>query len=260
MKVSVITAVYSNQAYIHDAINSVLSQQGVDLEYIIVDGGSRDGTVEVIQSYGSRIHKFISEPDEGAYFALNKGIALATGEIVAMLHSDDFYAHPYVLSQVVEAFQSTGCDALYSNLYYVSSRNTNKIVRLWDSGECIREEFFRGWMPPHPAFFCRREVYEKFGGFNTLLKSAADYELMLRLIFLHGIMVHYIPKFFVMMRTGGASNRSLLNRIKANMEDRKAWQINGLRPHWYTLLRKPLVKLFQYRFFSYFRPEKLRKI
>jgi len=256
MKVSVITAVFSNQHFIHDAIDSVLSQKNVEIEYIIVDGGSKDGTVEVVLSYGKRINKFISEPDEGVYFALNKGISLATGDIIALLHSDDFYAHPYVLSQVVEAFQKTNCDAVYSNLYYVKGNNTNKIVRLWDSGVYKEDDFYLGWMPPHPAFFSKREVYTKYGSFNTILKSAADYELMLRLIFKNNIKLHYIPKFFVKMRTGGASNRSFLNRLKANIEDRKAWHINDLKPKWYTLLMKPLLKLFQYRFFSYFRPDK----
>jgi glycosyltransferase involved in cell wall biosynthesis len=255
MKVSVITAVFSNQAFIHDAINSVLSQKNIELEYIIVDGGSTDGTVEVVLSYGDKISKFISEPDEGVYFALNKGISMATGDIIALLHSDDFYAHPYVLSQIVQGFQETKCDAVYSNLYYVKGSDINKIVRLWDSGVYVKNEFYRGWMPPHPAFFCKREVYSKYGSFNTILKSAADYELMLRLIFKNNIRLHYIPKFFVKMRTGGASNRSLLNRLKANIEDRKAWHINDLSPKWYTLLMKPLLKLFQYRFFSYFRPD-----
>lgn len=255
MKVSVITAVFSNQHFIHDAIDSVLSQKNVEIEYIIVDGGSKDGTVEVVLSYGKRIDKFISEPDEGVYFALNKGISMATGDIIALLHSDDFYAHPYVLSQVVEAFQKTNCDAVYSNLYYVKGNNTNKIVRLWDSGVYKENDFYLGWMPPHPAFFSNRNVYTKYGSFNTKLKSAADYELMLRLIFKHNIKLHYIPKFLVKMRTGGASNRSIINRVKANIEDRKAWYINDLTPKWYTLLLKPLVKLFQYRFFSYFRPD-----
>ncbi|MDP3928045.1 MAG: glycosyltransferase family 2 protein [Bacteroidota bacterium] len=257
MKVSVITAVFSNQAFVKDAIESVLSQQHVNIEYIVVDGGSKDGTVEIVKSYGSRIDKFISEPDEGVYFALNKGINIATGDVIALLHSDDFYAHPFVLSQVMEAFENTQCDAVYSNLYYVKSSNTNKIIRLWDSGDYQLNDFYKGWMPPHPAFFAKRSVYQKYGAFNTLLKSAADYELMLRLIFKNKIKLQYIPKFFVKMRTGGASNRSLLNRVKANMEDRKAWYINKLEPKWYTLMLKPLIKLFQYRFFSYFRPDNL---
>jgi hypothetical protein len=156
-----------------------------------------------------------------------------------------------------EAFENTQCDAVYSNLYYVKSSNTNKIIRLWDSGDYQLNDFYKGWMPPHPAFFAKRSVYQKYGAFNTLLKSAADYELMLRLIFKNKIKLQYIPKFFVKMRTGGASNRSLLNRVKANMEDRKAWYINKLEPKWYTLMLKPLIKLFQYRFFSYFRPDNL---
>jgi glycosyltransferase involved in cell wall biosynthesis len=257
MKVSVITAVFSNKAFVKNAIESVLAQKNVEIEYIVVDGGSKDGTVEIVKSYGTRIHKFISEPDEGVYFALNKGISLASGDVIALLHSDDFYAHSFVLSQVVEAFEQTQCDAVYSNLYYVKSSNTNKIIRLWDSGDYKKNDFYKGWMPPHPAFFAKRSVYEQFGSFNTLLKSAADYELMLRLIFKNQIQLEYIPKFFVKMRTGGASNRSLLNRIKANMEDRKAWYINGLEPKWYTLMSKPLIKLFQYRFFSYFRPDNI---
>lgn len=251
MKVSVITAVYHNQAFIKDAIESVLSQKQVDLEYIIVDGGSNDGTVEVVKQYGERIHHFISEPDEGVYFALNKGIALATGDIIALLHSDDFYTHPYVLSQVVEAFSKNHCDAVYSNLYYVRGLNTNKIVRLWDSGEYKTDDFYMGWMPPHPAFFVKRDLYQKFGAFNTSLKSAADYELMLRFIHKQNISLCYIPKFFVKMRTGGTSNRTLFNRLRANLEDRKAWHINGLKPKWYTLLLKPAIKLRQYRFFAY---------
>jgi glycosyltransferase len=252
MKVSVITAVYHNQAFIKDAIESVLSQKQVELEYIIVDGGSDDGTVEVVKQYGKQIQHFISEPDEGVYYALNKGINLATGDIIALLHSDDFYTHPYVLSQVVEAFEKSQCEAVYSNLYYVRGLNTNKIVRLWDSGQYQANDFFMGWMPPHPAFFVKRELYEKFGAFDTSLKSAADYELMLRFIHKQNILLTYIPKFFVKMRTGGTSNRTLLNRLRANLEDRKAWYINGLKPKWYTLLLKPAIKLRQYRFFAYF--------
>lgn len=250
MKVSVITVVYKNQAFIKGAIESVLAQKHVDIEYIIVDGGSKDGTVEIVKAYGARINHFISEPDEGVYFALNKGISIATGDIIALLHSDDFYTHPFVLSQVVEAFQRYNCDAVYSNLYYVKTNNIKKIVRLWDSGEYREDDFFKGWMPPHPAFFVKRNLYEKFGAFNTSLKSAADYELMLRFIHKEKIKLHYIPKFFVRMRTGGASNRTLWNRLKANLEDGKAWEINGLKPKWFTQILKPLTKLRQYRFFA----------
>ncbi len=247
MKVSIITVVYSNRKYLSDAIESVLMQVHEDIEYIVVDGGSKDGTVELVQSYGDKIDKFISEPDKGAYFALNKGIQIASGEIIAMLHSDDFYVNPYVISQVVEVFEKYDCDAVYSNLYYVSNSNKNKIIRTWDAGQYHSDSFYKGWMPPHPAFFLKRDVYIKYGSFNTQLRFSADYELMLRLILNCHITIRYVPKFFLKMRVGGASNRSIANRIKANIEDRKAWKINKIKPGFFTLLLKPFSKIFQYR-------------
>lgn len=250
MKVSIITAVFSNKRFLPDAISSVLEQTYPTIEYIIVDGGSKDGTVELVESYGKQIDLFISEPDDGVYFALNKGIAKATGDIIALLHSDDFYMNNRVISQVVEAFDQTGCDALYANLYYISNSNPDRIVRTWDAGVYHNRSYYLGFMPPHPVFFVKREIYEKYGAFNTSLRFAADYELMLRLMLKHKIKVHYLPKYFVRMRTGGKSNRTLWNRIQANIEDRKAWKINGLNPRWYTLLLKPLIKIFQYRIIS----------
>ncbi len=247
MKVTVITAVFEGRKYISDAIESVLGQVHKNIEYIIVDGGSTDGTVELIRSYGDKISKIISEPDKGVYFALNKGIQMATGEIIALINSDDFYVNPYVISQVVEAFEKQQCDAVYSNLYYISSSDKEKIIRTWDAGQYHQDSFYKGWMPPHPAFFVRREVYQKYGSFYTELKFAADYELMLRFILKQGIKIYYLPKFFIKMRVGGTSNRNLLNRIKANIEDRKAWKINQIRPRFFTLLLKPFSKIFQYR-------------
>ncbi len=248
MKVSVITAVLSNRRYLSDAIASVLGQTHADIEYIIVDGGSIDGTIELVQSYGDKIDKFISEKDKGVYYALNKGIAMASGEVIALLHSDDFYVNRFVISQVVEAFEQQKCDAVYSNLYYVSNNNKDKIIRTWNAGIYKQVSFYYGWMPPHPAFFAKREVYQQFGAFNTELKFAADYELMLRFILKHDIHICYLPKYFIKMRVGGASNRSLGNRLKANMEDRKAWKINQMKPRLFTLLLKPFSKIFQYRF------------
>lgn len=248
MKVSVITAVLSNRRYLSDAIESVLGQTHADIEYIIVDGGSIDGTIELVQSYGDKIDKFISEKDKGVYYALNKGIAMASGEVIALLHSDDFYVNRFVISQVVEAFEQQKCDAVYSNLYYVSNNNKDKIIRTWNAGIYKPDSFYYGWMPPHPAFFAKREVYQQYGAFNTELKFAADYELMLRFILKHHIHICYLPKYFIKMRVGGASNRSLGNRLKANIEDRKAWKINQMKPRFFTLLLKPFSKIFQYRF------------
>ncbi len=248
MKVSVITAVLSNRRYLSDAIESVLGQTHADIEYIIVDGGSTDGTIELVQSYGDKIDKFISEKDKGVYYALNKGIAMASGEVIALLHSDDFYVNRFVISQVVEAFEQQKCDAVYSNLYYVSNNNKDKIIRTWNAGIYKQDSFYYGWMPPHPAFFAKREVYQKYGAFNTELKFAADYELMLRFILKRHIHICYLPKYFIKMRVGGASNRSMGNRLKANIEDRKAWKINQMKPRLFTLLLKPFSKIFQYRF------------
>jgi glycosyltransferase involved in cell wall biosynthesis len=248
LKVSVITAVLSNRKYLSDAIESVLGQTHADIEYIIVDGGSTDGTIELVQSYGDKIDKFISEKDKGVYYALNKGIAMASGEVIALLHSDDFYVNRFVISQVVEAFKKQQCDAVYSNLYYVSNNNKDKIIRTWNAGIYKPDSFYYGWMPPHPAFFAKREVYQKYDAFNTELKFAADYELMLRFILKHNIQICYLPKYFIKMRVGGASNRSLSNRLKANIEDRKAWKINQMKPRLFTLLLKPFSKIFQYRF------------
>ena len=248
MKVSIITAVLSNRKYLSDAIESVLGQTHADIEYIIVDGGSTDGTIELVQSYGDKIDKFISEKDKGVYYALNKGIAMASGEVIALLHSDDFYVNRFVISQVVEAFKKQQCDAVYSNLYYVSNNNKDKIIRTWNAGIYKPDSFYYGWMPPHPAFFAKREVYQKYDAFNTELKFAADYELMLRFILKHNIQICYLPKYFIKMRVGGASNRSLSNRLKANIEDRKAWKINQMKPRLFTLLLKPFSKIFQYRF------------
>lgn len=248
MKVSVITAVLSNRRYLSDAIESVLGQTHTDIEYIIVDGGSTDGTIELVQSYGDKINKFISEKDKGVYYALNKGIAMASGEVIALLHSDDFYVNRFVISQIVEAFEQQKCDAVYSNLYYVSNNNKDKIIRTWNAGIYKPDSFYYGWMPPHPAFFAKREVYQKYGAFNTELKFAADYELMLRFILKHNIHICYLPKYFIKMRVGGASNRSVGNRLKANIEDRKAWKINQMKPRFFTLLLKPFSKIFQYRF------------
>ena len=247
MKVSIITTVLSNRKYLSDAIESVLNQVHKDIEYIIVDGGSKDGTVELVRSYENKVSKFLTEPDEGMYDALNKGIQMATGDIIALINSDDFYVNRFVISQVVEAFEEHQCDAVYSNLYYISNSDKDKIIRTWDAGQYHNDSFYKGWMPPHPAFFVRREVYLKYGSFTTLLKFSADYELMLRFILKHKIKIHYLPKFFIKMRVGGTSNRSISNRLKANIEDRKAWKINKIKPRFFTLMLKPFLKIFQYR-------------
>lgn len=248
IKISIITVCYNSQATIDDTIKSVVSQQYPNIEYIVIDGESKDKSVAIAQSYGKRISHLISEPDLGIYDAMNKGIALATGDIIGFINSDDFYADNYVINRVAEAFEVSNADAVYGDLDYVSDYNKFHIIREWRSGLYNAKNFYSGWMPPHPTFFAKTEVYRKFGGYNIKLKSSADYELMLRMCVKHNVSAYYIPNVLVKMRMGGQSNRSFKNRIKANLEDRKAWSVNGLSHPWYTLLLKPLRKIFQFRF------------
>lgn len=246
MKVSVITASYNNADTIADTIRSVLSQDHDDIEYIIIDGGSNDGTLTIIDGFRSSIASIVSEKDGGIYFALNKGLALATGDVIAFLHADDVFHDPHVLSEVVHVFEKKKCDSVYGDLEYVERNDLNKVNRTWIAGKYRDGKFRRGWMPPHPSFFLKRRCYTDFGAFNTTFKSAADYELMLRMLHKYKVSTHYLHKFLVKMRVGGTSNVTVKNRIRANMEDRRAWKINDLRPAWYTLTWKPLSKIFQF--------------
>lgn len=245
MKVSIITVSYNAAATIRDTIESVIAQDYADIEYIIVDGLSKDNTAEIIMEYGSKISRFVSEKDRGLYDAMNKGIGLATGDIIGILNSDDFYANHQVVSKMVALF-NTETDGAYADLLYVDPVDTSKVVRTWKSGSYKSGAFVKGWMPPHPTFFVRKAVYEKFGVFTDQLRSAADYELMLRFIHKYNITLAYLPEVTVRMRAGGTSNASLKNRLKANKEDRMAWKMNGLKPGLFTFLRKPLSKVFQF--------------
>lgn len=246
IKLSLITVTYNSAETLEDTLQSVFSQTYSNIEYIVVDGGSKDGTLAIIEKYRSKIHKYISEKDNGLYDALNKGITMAEGDIIGILHSDDFYIHERVLEKVVTKMQAEKADGLYADLYYVDKQNTDRIIRKWKSKTYSSGAFLNSWMPPHPTFFVRKQVYTQFGTFNLKLKSAADYELMLRFIHKHHIKLTYLPEFIVKMRVGGKSNSSLKNRWKANREDREAWRMNGLKPRFYTLILKPLLKLFQF--------------
>jgi glycosyltransferase involved in cell wall biosynthesis len=192
------------------------------------------------------ISHIVSESDQGIYDAMNKGIRLAQGDIVGILNADDFYASSDILAKVAAIFADPAIDACYGDLVYMDSTDTGKVVRYWRSGAFSPRKFYWGWMPPHPTFFVRRWVYERFGLFNLDLGSAADYELMLRFLVKHQINVAYIPEVLVKMRTGGVSNVSLQNRLKANRMDRKAWTINALKPYPWTLWLKPLRKIGQW--------------
>lgn len=246
MKISIITVVFNGVATIKHCIESVLSQDYDSIEYIIVDGNSKDGTKELIESYGNKIHTFLSEPDKGIYDAMNKGIELATGDVIGILNADDYYADEKVISDIAAVFQKNGADGCYADLHYVDGQNESIIKRKWVSGAYNSNSFLMGWMPPHPTFFVKKEAYIKFGKFRLDMGSAADYELMLRLIFKNGIKLAYLPRVTVKMRTGGVSNSTLQNRIEANKNDRRAWQLNEVRPWFFTLWLKPIRKIVQF--------------
>lgn len=246
MKISIITITYNSAETVEETIQSVLSQDYPDIEYIIVDGKSKDNTIQIIEKYNDKISKVVSEKDNGLYDALNKGIRLCTGDVIGMLHSDDVYYNSEVLSKVAAAFkQHPEAGAVYGDLIFVERFNLNSIKRVWRSGLYKEGSFAKGWMPPHPTFFVRKSVYDKYGVFNTDLKLAADYELMLRLIHVKKVKPVYLPIMIVKMRMGGVSNFSVALKWKAHLEDRKAWALNGMQPS-LQLLRKPLSKLFQY--------------
>lgn len=246
MKISIITITYNSAATIEETLLSVINQTYQDIEYIIVDGKSSDDTLKIIEKHKDKISKVISETDKGLYDALNKGIDMATGDVIGILHSDDFYIDNQVIEKYAKTFLNNNSDSVYSDLYYVDKINTDKIIRKWKSGDYSDTSFINGWMPPHPTFFVKREVYKKLGKFNTDFKSAADYELMLRFIKKNKISVCYLPEYTVKMRVGGKSNVSVQNRVNANLEDRRAWEINGLKPRFYTLYLKPFRKILQF--------------
>ena len=223
----------------------MLSQDYPNIEYVVADGGSKDGTVEILKSYGDKI-KWVSEKDSGIYEAMSKGVKMATGDVVGIMGSDDFYPDNQAISRVVKAFEDSKADSVYGDLYYVDAVDTNKIVRNWKSGKYNRERFLNGWMPPHTAFFLKKSAYDTYGLYDTSYQSAGDYELMLRMLYKHNVSSFYIPAVLMKMRTGGNSNASIKNRIRANKEDRRAWEMNGIKPRWYTLYAKPISKIFQW--------------
>jgi glycosyltransferase len=245
MKISVITSVYNNRDTIAEAIESVLSQDHHDVEYIVIDGASTDGTMEIVRRYEQEIDTIVSEPDRGIYDGLNKGIALATGEVVGFLHSDDLFADGKVLSRIAEAFGRHEVQSVYGDLVYVAKEDASRVVRYWKSGPFERQKLHKGWMPPHPTFYVRREVYERHGAFDTSFRIAADYDSILRFLGREKISTRYIPEVLVRMRVGGASNKSLGNLLKKSREDLLAMRRNGVG-NFGSLLRKNLSKVPQF--------------
>jgi len=245
MKVSVITVVLNNKDYVEASIRSVLAQTYSGIEHIIIDGGSTDGTVDVIRRCNGKISQFINEPDNGIYDAMNKGIRLATGDIIGILNSDDFYADENAVSEVVKEFEKKKVDSVFADLVFIKRDNPNKIVRYYKSSNFSPDKFRYGWMPAHPTFFAKHSVYKQYGMFRTDYKLASDYELLTRFLGKYKISYSYIPRVLIKMRTGGVSTKSFKNNIIHNREIIRACAENGLETNFFRVYSKYFLKVFE---------------
>jgi glycosyltransferase involved in cell wall biosynthesis len=245
MKVSIITVVLNNAEYIETCIQSVINQDYENIEYIVVDGGSTDGTIDVIKKYEDKITVWISEPDDGMYYAINKGIDMSSGDIIGMLHSDDLYIDAHVISNVVRKFGKDNVDSVYADLVYVERKNLRNVVRYYDSSVFRISKFAYGWMPAHPSCFIRKNVYAKYGLYKTDYIIAADYELLVRFYAKHRVSYSYLPKVIVKMRSGGLSTRNFKSNVILNGEIVRACRENGIETNMFKVYSKYFVKLAQ---------------
>lgn len=247
VKVSIITPAYNSGATIGDTVRSVVSQTYPHIEYIVVDGGSTDQTLAVLEPYKQRIARIISEPDRGLYDAMNKGIRAATGDVVGILNSDDFFTSPDVIQTIAGLFQTETIDAVYGDVHFVDPSDLGKCVRYYSSA-IFRPFLFRfGFMPAHPSFYVRRECYEKYGLYALDYRIASDFELLLRFFYLHKIRARYLRRDLVTMRTGGISTRNFRSRVRLNREIVRACRAHGLYTHWTLVCLKYFYKIFEIR-------------
>lgn len=246
MKVSIITVTYNSDKTLQDTLDSVRKQSYDNLEYIIIDGNSSDKTVDIIKKNSDIISKWVSEPDKGLYDAMNKGIKMATGDIVGIINSDDFYLDENVISDIVHEFKNNKVDSVHAELYYVDQFDTNRIVRHWKTGDHSLGAFQKGWHPAHPTLFLKREIYEKYGHFNLQFKLAADFELMCRFFEKHKITSIYLNRPLIKMRLGGATSKNLKNIINQNKECYRAFKINNIPVSPFYVINRILPKLKQY--------------
>jgi glycosyltransferase involved in cell wall biosynthesis len=244
MKVSIITVTYNSNATLKDTIQSVCQQNYTAIEHIVVDGASTDGTLDTIKHYPHL--RWISEKDKGLYDAINKGIQMATGDIVGILNSDDFFPQPNIVSTIVEAFKQNNVDAVFGDIAFVKPNNLQKIVRLYSSKKFSPQKFAKGFMPAHPSFYAKRHCFQHLGLYQLDYTIAADYELLMRFIYKHRISYHYIDKILVYMRTGGVSNKNWRSRYILNKEIIKACLQNGVRTNMLLLSFKYINKVFEY--------------
>ncbi|MET3114761.1 glycosyltransferase involved in cell wall biosynthesis [Pedobacter sp. CG_S7] len=246
MKVSIITVVLNCANYISDCIDSILIQTHKNIEYIVIDGKSVDGTIAVIEKYLPSIDYFISVPDEGIYSALNKGLSVATGEIIGILNADDVLANAHVISTIVENFKNSTCDAVYGNLNYTSRNDINQVIRRWRSKSFRRNAVKYGWMPPHPTIYIKKEVFFKHGNYSMEYGHSSDYELILRFFYKHQIVAVFVDQLFVKMRMGGVSNGSVKQLLRACSEDYRAMILNDIPIPLVAIVGKKLRKIEQF--------------
>jgi len=244
LKVSIITVSFNSAKTIADTIDSVLSQDFPEIEYIIVDGGSTDGTVDIIRQNENRISQWISEKDQGMYDAMNKGIAMATGDVIGILNSDDVYMNTHVISDLMRLMQSQNTEVVFADLILVDSSNQNKVIRYYDSGRFHPSKFKFGWMPAHPTVFVKRELYQRVGKFSTTYQIAADYEMLIRMLAIEKASYAYFPKPVVRMRAGGASTSGISRNWILNQEIIRACKENGIYTNLFMLLLKVPAKLW----------------
>lgn len=249
IKISVITVVYNREKTIGESIESVLSQSHGSVELIVIDGASTDGTLAVLENFRSRLAVLISEPDNGIYDALNKGIKFATGDVVGFLHADDLFENTDVLSKIATAFNDQSIDATYGDLVYVQHSDVTRVIRYWKAGTYTSRDLRQGWMPPHPTFYVRRTIYERLGYFNQCYRIAADYDLVLRFLANGKIKTTYIPDVLVRMRTGGISNRSIKTILRKSREDYDVLRRNKVGGA-FSLLMKNFRKISQFIYHS----------
>lgn len=247
MKVSIITATYNAASFLEEAILSVMKQDYDNIEHIIIDGGSKDGTLAIIEKYKEHIAYSISEPDRGMYDAINKGMQVATGDIIGTLNSDDLLADNKVISSVVQAFQFKKTDTVYGDLVYVKPEDMTDIVRVWKGLPYKRSRYNFGWMPAHPTFYFKRNLLNTYGYYENHYYTAADYEFMARYLYHHRASAYYLPRLIVKMRLGGMSNGNIFRRLRANRRDYLAMKRNQIPFAFIVSIMKPFRKILQYK-------------
>ncbi len=246
MRVTIITVTMNSARFLEDCIQSVIRQNYNDIEHIVIDGASTDGTLVIIEKYKDHISKWISEKDGGMYDAINKGMQMASGDIIGTLNSDDVLAAPNVISTIVDSFNDQSIDAVYGDLVYVDPINTDKVIRVWRGLPFKRSRYKYGWMPAHPTFYFRKALLPKYGYYETHYFTASDYEFMARYLFYFRVNASYIPKLIVKMRTGGMSNKTIYQRLRANRRDFLAMKRNRIPFPFIVSMLKPLIKLHQF--------------